>query len=183
MNLNPSYKSKRIIGFIIFSLLSEIVWCGSIAAKEKDKKEILTINAKRRTYYQLHRNELNFHITGTMGFEVIARRAVPKKISKSKKYGYQIIIDGKEPVTVAHEGRIAKGITSSQHPGHGYTKSGSSIYKLGKGDHHIQILPVQSSSGPVLIRLVKTRQAHSLGAGVFLDNLKNSEKINIIFLF
>ena len=179
MNLNQSYKSKQIITCIIFSLISEIIWCGSIAAEEKDKKEILTISSKRRTYYQLHRNELNFHIKGSMGFEVIARRAVPKKISKSKKFGYQIIIDGKEPVTVAHEGRIAKGVTSSQHPGHGYTKSGSSIYKLGKGAHHIQIMPIKSSSSPVLIRLVKTRKIGSLGKGIFLDNLKNSEKVFI----
>ena len=179
MNLNPFYKSKQIIGLIIFSFLGEIIWCGSIAADEKDKKEILNIGEKRRTYYQLHNNELNYHIKGAMGFEVISRRAVPKKITKSKKFGYQIIIDGKEPVRVEHEGRIAKGVASSQHPGHGYTKSGSSIYKLGKGDHHIQMLPLKSSSGPVLIRLIKKHQTHSSGNGVFMKDLENSEKVHI----
>ena len=99
--------------------------------------------------------------------------------TKSKKFGYQIIIDGKEPVKVEHEGRIAKGVASSQHPGHGYTKSGSSIYKLGKGDHHIQMLPLKSTSGPVLIRLIKKQQTHSSGDGVFMKDLENSEKVHI----
>ena len=180
MNLNLFYKSKQIIGFIILTVLGEIIWCGSIAADEKDKKEILNIREKRRTYYQLHNNELNYHFKGAMAFKVISRRAVPKKITKSREFGYQIIIDGKDPVRVEHEGRIAKGVASSQHPGHGYTKSGSSpIYKLGKGDHHIQILPL-SSSGPVLIRLIKTQQqTQRLADGVFMEDLGNSEKVHI----
>ena len=179
MNLSPFYKSKQVIGFIIFAFIGEIIWCGSIPANEKDKKEILTIGTKRRTYYQLHRNELNFHFNGEIDFKLIARRAVPKKISKSKKFGYQIIINEKEPIIIEHDTTISKSVVSSQHPGHGYTKSGTTIYKLGKGDHHVKILPLKPYSGPVLIRMIEKQQDHNLVEGVFLDDLKNSEKVHI----
>ena len=54
----------RIPLTVIITLLAILLSSGiakTVTPEQKDKKEILIIGEKRRTYYQLHNNKLNYH--------------------------------------------------------------------------------------------------------------------------
>ncbi len=155
MSRNLFYKS--VFAILLWSVSSSAV----IHPVEKDEKEILTIGDKRRTYYQLHRAPLNFEVNGPKRLEILCRRAVPGKEDKTWKFGYRLIVDDQEPVIVRHEGVKSKGVKSSQHPGHAYTRSGKHIIKLPKGSHKVRLEPLKKNSPPMLIRVLSRKMEKS----------------------
>ena len=150
----------RIPLTVIITLLA-ILFSGGIAKtvtpEQKDKKEILIIGEKRRTYYQLHRDELVYNIKGPLRLRVIARRAVPRRDNKLQPFGYSMILDKEDELTVKHEQKRSKGVTSPQHPGHGYTQSGKYYLNIPSGLHTLVLRPLTKRSSPVLIRLLTDR--------------------------
>ena len=76
MNRNRSCRIYKpgllLLGIIILSILQG----ETILPSERDKKEILTINEKKRTYYQLHNTSLTYKMAGPKRVEIIARGVV-----------------------------------------------------------------------------------------------------------
>jgi hypothetical protein len=68
-----------------------------------------------------------------------------------------MILDEEEELTVKHEQKRSKGVTSPQHPGHGYTHSGKYYLNIPSGLHTLVIRPLTKRSSPVLIRLLTER--------------------------
>ena len=124
MNQILSYSLIKNISFFIIFLIAIPLFAKPISPIQTDEKEILTINGKRRAYYQLHNNQLEYHINGPRRIKIYSRRAVPKKVEGEKNFSYDIQIDNNTKFTVKDRQSISKGVTSSQHPGHGYSKSG-----------------------------------------------------------
>jgi len=150
----------RIPLTVIITLLAILLSSGiakTVTPEQKDKKEILIIGEKRRTYYQLHRDELVYNIKGPLRLRVIARRAVPRRDNKLQPFGYSMILDKEDELTVKHEQKRSKGVTSPQHPGHGYTHSGKYYLNIPSGLHTLVIRPLTKRSSPVLIRLLTDR--------------------------
>ena len=151
-----SKKSSSLI-LILLPLLFSEGWTKTVSPAQKDKKEILIIGEKRRTYYQLHRDELEYEIQGPQRLRIIARRAVPRRDNKLQLFGYSMILDEEDELTVKHEQKRSKGVTSPQHPGHGYTHSGKYYLNIPSGLHTLVIRPLTKRSSPVLIRLLTER--------------------------
>ncbi len=151
-----SKKSSSLI-LILLPLLFSDGWTKTVSPAQKDKKEILIIGEKRRTYYQLHRDELVYEIQGPQRLRIIARRAVPRRDNKLQPFGYSMILDEEDELTVKHEQKRSKGVTSPQHPGHGYTHSGKYYLNIPSGFHTLVIRPLTKRSSPVLIRLLTER--------------------------
>jgi len=151
-----SKKSSSLI-LILLPLLFSDGWTKTVSPAQKDKKEILIIGEKRRTYYQLHRDELVYEIQGPQRLRIIARRAVPRRDNKLQPFGYSMILDEEDELTVKHEQKRSKGVTSPQHPGHGYTHSGKYYLNIPSGLHTLVIRPLTKRSSPVLIRLLTER--------------------------
>ena len=150
----------RIPLTVIITLLAILLSSGiakTVTPEQKDKKEILIIGEKRRTYYQLHRDELVYNIKGPVRLRIIARRAVPRRDNKSQPFGYSMILDEEDELTVKHEQKRSKGVTSPQHPGHGYTQSGKYYLNIPSGLHTLVLRPLTKRSSPVLIRLLTDR--------------------------
>ncbi len=150
----------RIPLTVIITLLAILLSSGiakTVTPEQKDKKEILIIGEKRRTYYQLHRDELVYNIKGPLRLRVIARRAVPRRDNKLQPFGYSMILDKEDELTVKHEQKRSKGVTSPQHPGHGYTQSGKYYLNIPSGLHTLVLRPLTKRSSPVLIRLLTDR--------------------------
>jgi hypothetical protein len=150
----------RIPLTVIITLLAILLSSGiakTVTPEQKDKKEILIIGEKRRTYYQLHRDELVYNIKGPLRLRVIARRAVPRRDNKLQLFGYSMILDKEDELTVKHEQKRSKGVTSPQHPGHGYTQSGKYYLNIPSGLHTLVLRPLTKRSSPVLIRLLTDR--------------------------
>jgi hypothetical protein len=68
-----------------------------------------------------------------------------------------MILDKEDELTVKHEQKRSKGVTSPQHPGHGYTHSGKYYLNIPSGLHTLVIRPLTKRSSPVLIRLLTDR--------------------------
>lgn len=156
------------------ALIGIFIMVGVIEGKmippvEKDKKEILTINGKRRSYFQLHGNSLTWKITGPKRIEIISRRAVPRRDDQEKTFGYRITLDTLSTEIIEHAATRSKGVTSSQHPGHGYTKPGRYSVKIPAGDHVIVMRPIRDRSKPVLVRMIEKKIITSTDSGEYIQ--------------
>ena len=79
MNLTAYYKIYILILIFIPSLLSGKLLKPAINGEEK---EILIINKKRRLYYPIKKDPLEYSIEGPMRLEFISRYPVLKKKTK-----------------------------------------------------------------------------------------------------
>jgi hypothetical protein len=153
MNQNRSYSINRpgllLLGAIILTFLQG----EAILPSERDKKEILTINEKKRTYYQLHNNTLTYKIAGPKRIEIIARGVVPKKGYKVVRFAYKLITDNGDSIIINQTAVKIKNITSAQHPGHGFTLPGKYFINISKGNHWFKIEPIPKADSPIVIRV------------------------------
>ena len=133
-------------------------------AMNGEEKEILIVNSKRRLYYPIKSDGLQYSLEGPMRLEFISRYPVLKKKKKSHPFQYQIVLDGSDTVIVNHRYKIQKSIKSVQHPKHQYTYSGNYFINLKKGQHSIELLEGKDQKYPVLIRVI-TKDFEPLGKG------------------
>ncbi|MFQ6609901.1 MAG: hypothetical protein ACE5D7_03770 [Fidelibacterota bacterium] len=159
----------RFYRFFLIFLSISILCPKAIDPVEKDLKEILNIGEKRREYFQLHKNDLTYEIEGPLTLEIYSRRAVPLKEIKDWRFGYQILLDDQPSVATEYFKKNSSGVTSSQHPGHGYTKSGRHIVKIPSGSHVIRLTPEKDSSPPLLIRIIVKKKSRSGEESELLD--------------
>ena len=132
-------------------------------SKDRDQKEILIINSKRRVYYPLRENGLVYQISGPTRAEFISRYPVLKGKKKSHSFNYVIVLNEKDTIQVKHRYKIQSSIRSAQHPKHRYTYSGNYFINLPKGNHSIEVLEDQKLKYPVLLRLL-SKEFESIGS-------------------
>ena len=153
MNRNRSCRIYKpgllLLGIIILSILQG----ETILPSERDKKEILTINEKKRTYYQLHNTSLTYKMAGPKRVEIIARGVVPKKGYKVVRFAYKLTTDNGDSIIISQNAVKTKNITSSQHPGYGFTLPGKYFINIPKGNHWFKIEPIPKADSPVVIRV------------------------------
>lgn len=160
MNLTTYYKKYILILIFLPSLLPGKLLKPVMNGEEK---EILIINKKRRLYFPIKSDPLEYKIEGPMRLEFISRYPVlKKKQNKSISYSYKIVIDQKDTVNVNHRFKVQKTIKSIQHPKHKYTYSGNYFINLEKGKHTLKLLENKKQKYPVLIRLI-SKEFESLG--------------------
>ena len=123
-------------------------------AMNGEEKEILIVNSKRRLYYPIKSDGLQYALEGPMRLEFISRYPVLKKKKKSHPFQYRIVLDGSDTVIVNHRYKIQKSIKSVQHPKHQYTYSGNYFINLKKGQHTVELLEGKNQKYPVLIRVI-----------------------------
>jgi len=152
MNQTAYYKKNILILILFFSLLPAKLLKPSING---DEKEILIINQKRRLYYPIRPERLEYEIEGPIRLEFISRYpSLKTKQNKSIRYNYSIIVDQSDTIMVNHRYKIQKSIKSIQHPKHSYTYSGNYFINLEKGNHIVTLLQKDEQKYPVLIRLL-----------------------------
>ena len=132
-------------------------------SKDRDQKEILIINSKRRVYYPLRENGLVYQISGPTRAEFISRYPVLKGKKKSHSFNYVIVLNEKDTIQVKHRYKVQSSIRSAQHPKHRYTYSGNYFINLPKGNHSIEVLENQKLKYPVLLRLL-SKEFESIGS-------------------
>ena len=133
-------------------------------AMNGEEKEILIVNSKRRLYYPIKSDGLQYSLEGPMRLEFISRYPVLKKKKKSHPFQYRIVLDGSDTVIVNHRYKIQKSIKSVQHPKHQYTHSGNYFINLKKGQHTVELLEGKNQKYPVLIRAI-AKDFETLGKG------------------
>ena len=123
-------------------------------SQDGEKKEILVINGKRRLYYPVEKNGIQYSVEGPTRLEFISRYPVIKKKERSHSFSYRIIIDDKDTISVKHRYKVQKSIKSVQHPRHKYTYSGNYFINLSPGSHKVVILGEKKLDYPVLLRVL-----------------------------
>ncbi|MBC8478996.1 MAG: hypothetical protein H8D46_00915 [FCB group bacterium] len=175
MNLNQFFKTLLILPICAVFLLGS-----TLIPVEEDKKEILNIGDKRRTYYQLHTETLNYTVTGPRTLEIIARKAVPRKLEDATDYGYFITLDENEPIEVTYKKKKSASINSPRHPGHSYTRSGTYNLTIPAGEHTLTLKPQQKRSSPVLIRIIVQTDHTVRGEGAFVTPVTREHPDHLI---
>ena len=123
-------------------------------SKNGEEKEILIINGKRRLYYPIKNEGMDYSIEGPIRLEFISRYPVLKNRRESHSYDYNIIINDEDTITVKHRFKVQKTIKSIQHPKHFYTYSGNYFINLDKGSHTIRLIENKDRKYPVLVRVL-----------------------------
>lgn len=179
MNQTAYYRIFFIILFFIFDtyiygkLLRPVT--------DRDHKEILVINSKRRVYYPVRENGLTYQVSGPTRAEFISRYPVLKGKKKSHNFNYIIVLNGEDTIRVNHRYKVQSSIKSVQHPKHRYTYSGNYFINLPKGNHSIEVLGDMELKYPVLLRLL-SKEFESVGKNhkVLTPMVhKNSVKIDL----
>ncbi len=131
-------------------------------SKNGEEKEILLINGKRRLYYPINNDGIQYLVEGPARLEFISRYPALRKKKKSHSFNYSIVIDGKDTVAVRHRYKIQNSIRSVQHPKHKYTYSGNYFINLDRGSHTVDLIQNDEQKYPVLIRVL-TKDFESVG--------------------
>ena len=159
--------SQTVYCKILLSLLfffSDTILYGKLLrpVRDRDQKEILIINSKRRVYYPIKQSGLLYQVSGPTRAEFISRYPVFKGKKKSHSFNYNIILNGKDTIKVNHRFKVQSTIRSVQHPKHRYTYSGNYFINLPKGNHSIEIIENKELKYPVLLRLL-SKEFESIG--------------------
>jgi len=154
------------IFFIIIFFFSDTYLYGKLLrpVTDRDQKEILVINSKRRVYYPIKKSGLLYQVNGPTRAEFISRYPVLKGKKKSHSFNYVIILNGKDTIKVNHRYKVQSSIRSAQHPKHRYTYSGNYFINLPKGKHSIEVLENNRLKYPVLLRLLSKEFESSRGS-------------------
>ncbi len=154
----------KIFLIILFSF-SDTYLYGKLLrpVRDRDQKEILVINSKRRVYYPIKKSGLLYQVGGPARAEFISRYPVLKGKKKSHSFDYVIVLNGKDTIKVNHRYKVQSSIRSIQHPKHRYTYSGNYFINLPKGNHNIEVLESQKLKYPVLLRLL-SKEFESMGS-------------------
>ena len=149
-------------------------------SKNGEKKEILIINGKRRLYYPIKDEGMDYRVQGPIRLEFITRYPVLRKKGKSHSYNYNIVINHEDTITVKHRYKVQKTIKSIQHPKHNYTYSGNYFINLGEGIHTVRLVEYENQKYPVLARVL-AKEFGSMGKNKkFLKPTIHQNPIGII---
>ncbi len=160
--MNQIVYFRNIIILLILFLYSSLDAKLLKPSKNGKEGEILIINGKRRLYYPIKNEVLQYAIQGPSRIEFISRYPVLKNKKKSHPFQYTIVINNKDTVMVKHRYKIQRSIKSIQHPQHNYTYSGNYFINLDKGLNTIELLTDREQKYPVLLRLI-TKEFESIG--------------------
>ena len=149
-------------------------------SKNGEEKEILIINGKRRLYYPIKNEGMDYSIEGPIRLEFISRYPVLKNKRESHSFDYNIVINDEDTITVKHRFKVQKTIKSVQHPKHSYTYSGNYFINLDKGSHTIGLIENKDRKYPVLVRVL-AKEFGSMGKNKkVLDPSVHQSPIKII---
>jgi len=170
---------RKLLLIIIASLSLQLEARLIKPSKNGEEKEVLMINGKRRLYFPLKGDGLEYSIKGPSRIEFISRYPVLRGKKKSHSFKYKILVDG-DTINVNHRYKVQRSIKSVQHPKHKYTYSGNYFINLDDGAHTIRLLPIKGHKYPVLLRVI-TKDFESTGKNkMFLKPMvhKSAVKLN-----
>ncbi len=170
---------RKLLFIIIASLSLQLEARLIKPSKNGEEKEVLMINGKRRLYFPLKDDGLEYSIKGPSRIEFISRYPVLRGKKKSHSFKYKILVD-RDTINVNHRYKVQRAIKSVQHPKHKYTYSGNYFINLDDGAHTIRLLPIEGHKYPVLLRVI-TKDFESTGKNkTFLKPMvhKSAVKLN-----
>jgi len=171
---------NRFYSTILILLSAAILNGRAISPIETGQKEVLNIADKRRTYFQLQDAPLHYKLHGSLKLEIVARKAVPRKITGDNDFGFYLIIDQQDSLKLSFNKKKSKGISSPRHPGHAYTFSGTYLFSIPKGDHEVTLAPLERKNSPVLVRMLVKNKPKTNDGSTFVSPVTSDVPDHII---
>ena len=128
---------------------------GEVIKPENAKayRDILVVSGNRSSYYTLKNETLVYKVQGPQRLKIYSRTVLAKKSKKSESFGFEIQINGGQPLKVNHQQKWSKGVKSPQHPNHYFSKSAVDFITIPAGVNEVVIRPMKRS-GPVVLRVL-----------------------------
>ncbi len=138
-----------------FVLIFTSVFGGVIKPEAaKQYRDILIVSGNRSSYYTLKEQSLVYQVKGPQRIKIYSRAVMTSKNSKAKSYGFEIQLNGNQPLQVNHQQKMSKGVKAPQHPNHYFTKAAQDYISIPAGVNELILRP-KKRAGPVLIRVLE----------------------------
>ena len=108
--MNQTVYYKYSIAIIVLMSLSFLEAKLLKPSKNGEKKEILIINDKRRLYYPLNQDILEYAVQGPTRLEFISRYPVLRDKRMSHSYKYRIILNDVDTINVKHRYKVQNSV-------------------------------------------------------------------------
>ena len=144
----------KLVAFVFLFTFDAFLYAKLLRpSKDRDQKEILVINSKRRVYYPIKQKGITYQINGPTRIEFISRYPVLRKKKNSHSFNYIIVLNKKDTINVNHRYKVQSSVRSIQHPKHRYTYSGNYFINLPKGSHTCLLYTSPSPRDATLSRM------------------------------
>lgn len=174
--MNPTLMFKKILIFVL--ILGSCF--GGVIKPENAKKyrDILVVSGNRSSYYTLKDESLVYKVKGPQRIKIYSRVALNSKKKKSAAYGFEVQLNGNQPLQVNHDQKISKRVKSPQHPNHYFSKSATDYISVPAGVNEVILRPKKRGE-PVLVRILEDKQAPR-GRKKRVDALSEEAPIKLI---
>ena len=173
-------RSKMTYVKIILSLLMiGSAVAGVIKPQDaKKQRDILIVSGNRSSYYTLDGQSLVYKVKGPQRIKIYSRAVLSSKKGKSKSFGFEIQLNGNQPLQVNHQQKYSKGVKSPQHPNHYFSKSAIDYISVPPGVNEVTIRPKKRGER-IVVRVLEDSNAPK-GKKKRVDALSEEEPIKLI---
>ena len=166
---------KILLSLLIFGSVSAGVIKPQDAKKQRD---ILIVSGNRSSYYTLEGQPLVYKVKGPQRIKIYSRAVLSSKKDKSKSFGFEIQLNGNQPLQVNHQQKYSKGVKSPQHPNHYFSKSAIDYISVPAGVNEVSIRPKKRGER-IVIRVLEDHNAPK-GKKKRVDALSEESPIKLI---
>jgi hypothetical protein len=164
---------------IILTLILSSTFAGVIKPQDaKKNRDILIVSGNRSSYYSLDGESLVYKVKGPQRIKIYSRAVLSSKRKKSKLFGFEVQLNGNQPLQVNHQQRYSKGVKSPQHPNHYFSKSAIDYISVPAGVNQVTIRPKKRGER-VVLRVLEDNQAPR-GKKKRIDALSEEAPIKLI---
>ena len=166
---------KILLSLLIFGSVSAGVIKPQDAKKSRD---ILIVSGNRSSYYTLDGESLIYKVNGPQRIKIYSRAVLSSKKGKSKSFGFEVQLNGNQPLQVNHQQKYSKGVKSPQHPNHYFSKSAIDYISIPSGVNQVTIRPKKRGER-ILVRVLEDNKAPK-GKKKRVDALSEEAPIKLI---
>lgn len=153
---------------------------GAVIKPQDGKKlrDILVVSGNRSSYYTVNKKELVYDVKGPQRIKIYSRAVLSSKRSKSQPYGFEVQLNGEDPLKVNHKQKISRGVKSPQHPNHYFSRAAIDYINVPAGVNKVIIRP-KKGSVPVMVRVLEDKKAPK-GKKKRVEALSAEEPIKLV---
>jgi hypothetical protein len=164
---------------ILLTLILSSTFAGVIKPQDaKKQRDILIVSGNRSSYYTLDGQSLVYKVKGPQRIKIYSRAVLSSKKGKSKTFGFEVQLNGNQPLQVNHQQKYSKGVKSPQHPNHYYSKSALDYISVPAGVNEVTIRPKKRGER-IVVRVLEDNNAPR-GKKKRVDALSEEEPIKLI---
>jgi len=166
---------KILLSLLIFGSVS----AGVIKPQDaKEQRDILIVSGNRSSYYTLDGQSLVYKVKGPQRIKIYSRAVLNSTRGKSKSFGFEVQLNGNQPLQVNHQQKYSKGVKSPQHPNHYFSKSALDYISVPAGVNEVSIRPKKRGER-IMIRVLEDSNAPK-GKKKRVDALSQESTIKLI---